>query len=131
MLDLSVAFDTINYDVLCDDLQCHLGICGIALDLLRSFLQGRSQSVIIDGIQSDLKQLTCNVPQGFVLGPIDFCIYMLPLGTILKYHTVQYHIYADDTQIYMYFKLNDTQFAIDNINKCISDLCTWMITNRF
>ena len=87
----------------CDVLQCHLGICGTALDLLRSFLQGRTQSVIIDGIQSELKQLTCGVPQGSVLGPIEFCLYILPLGTILKYHEVQYHIYADDTQIYNVF----------------------------
>ena len=130
LLDLSAAFDSIDYDVLCDVLQCHLGICGTALDLLRSFLHGRSQSVIIDGIQSELKQLTCGVPQGSVLGPIEFCLYMLPLGTILKYHEVQYHIYADDTQIYMSFKLNDPQCAIDNINKSISDLRTWMITNR-
>ena len=56
---------------------------------------------------------------------------MPPLGTILKYHKVQYHIYAKDSQIYMSFKLNDPQFAIDNINKCMSDLRTWTITNRF
>ena len=55
---------------------------------------------------------------------------MLPLGTLLKYHKVQHHIYADATQICMSFKLNDPQFAIDNINKCILDLRTWMITNR-
>ena len=102
LLDLSAAFDTIDYDVLCDVLQCQLGICGTALDLLCSFLQGRSQSVIIDGLQSKLKQLTSGVPQGSVLDPIEFCLYMLPLGTILKYHKVQYHIYADETQIYIY-----------------------------
>ena len=55
---------------------------------------------------------------------------MHPLGTILKYHEVQYHIYAKATQIYMYLKLNDPQLAIYNINKCIPDLRTWMITNR-
>ena len=60
------------------------------------------------------------MPQGSVLGPIEFCLYMLPLNTILKYYIVLYHIYADDTQIYMSFKLNDPQFAIDYINKCIS-----------
>ena len=48
----------------------HLDICYV-LDLLCSFLQGRSQSVIIDGIQSELKQLTCGVPQGSVIGPIE------------------------------------------------------------
>ena len=119
-----------DYDVLCDVLQCDLGICGTALDLLHSFLQCRSQSVIIDGIQSELKQLTCSVPQGSVLGPIEFCLYMLPLGTILKYHKVQYHIYADDTQIYMSFKLTHNSKLITSINACVSDLRTWMITNR-
>ena len=84
--------------------------------------QGRSQSVIIDGIQSELKQLTCGVTQGSVLGPIEFTLYMLPVGTILKYHKVQNHIYADDTQIYTSFKLNDPQLAFDNINTCILDL---------
>ena len=130
MLDLSSAFDTIDYDVLSDGLQCHMVICSTALDFLRSFLQGRSQSAIIDGIQSELKQLTCVVPQGSVFGPIEFCLYMLPLGTILKYHKVQYHIYAENTQIYMSFKMNNPQFVIDNINKYISDLRTWMITNH-
>ena len=109
LFDLSAAFDTIDYYVVCDVLQYHLGICSTALGILRSFLQGRSQSVIIDGIQSELKQLTCGVSQGSVLGPNKFCLYMLPLGIILKYHKVQYHIYADDTQIYMSFKLNDPQ----------------------
>ena len=54
LLDFSAAFDTIDYNELCDVLQCRLGIYGTALDLLRSFLQGHSQSVIIDGIQSEL-----------------------------------------------------------------------------
>ena len=78
--------------MLYDGLQYELGICDTALDLLRSFLEGRSQLVIIDGIQSELKQLTCGVPQGSVLGPIEICLYMFPLGTILKYHKFKYHI---------------------------------------
>ena len=68
LLDLSAAFDSIDYDVLCDVLQCRLGIYATALHILRSFLQGRSQSVITDEIQSGLKQLTCDVPQCSVLG---------------------------------------------------------------
>ena len=69
------------------------------------------------------------MPQESVICPIELCLYMLPLGTILKCHKVKYHIYADDTKIYMSFKLNDPQLAIDNINKCISDLRTLMITS--
>ena len=82
-MDLSAAFDTIDYDVLYDGLQCHLRILyGTAPDILRSFLQGPSQSVIIDGMQLELKQFTCSVPQGSVLGPIEFCVYILPFNTI-------------------------------------------------
>ena len=105
-------------------------VYGTLLELLLLFLQGRLQSVIIDVIQSEWKQFTCGVSQESVFGHIEFCLYMLPLGTISKYHKVQYYIYADDTQLYMPFKLNDTKLTIGNINQCISDLRTWMITNH-
>ena len=108
----------------------HLGISGTALKLLKSFLTGRSQGVIIDGVKSELKKLTCVVPQGSVLGPFKFCNYLIPLGNILKYHNVQYHMYADDTQVYISFKLRTPHEAIDTINECISDLQTWMINHK-
>ena len=88
-------------DLLCTVFERHLGISGTALKLLKSFLTGRSQAVIIDGVKSELKKLTCGVPQESVLGPFEFCNYLIPLGNILKYHNVQYHMYADDTQVYI------------------------------
>ena len=104
------------------------------MDLLRSFLQCRSQSVIIAGIQkSQLKQLPCGVPQGSLLSPIELVLFIhapFRYNSKIPLSSVSHHIYADDTQIYMYFKLNDPQFAIDNINKCISDLRVWMIMNH-
>ena len=130
LLDLSSAFDTIDYDLLCTVFERHLGISGTALKLLKSFLTGRSQAVIIDGVKSELKKLTCGVPQGSVLGPFEFCNYLIPLGNILKYHNVQYHMYADDTQVYISFKLKTPHEAVDTINECISDLRTWMINHK-
>ena len=56
LLDLSSAFDTIDYDLLCTVFERHLGISGTALKLLKSFLTGRSQAVIIDGVKSELKK---------------------------------------------------------------------------
>ena len=112
LLDLSSAFDTIDYDLLCTVFERHLGISGTALTLLKSFLTDRSQAVIIDGVKSERKKLTCGVPQGSVLGPFEFCNYLIPLGNILKYHNVQYHMYADDTQVYISFKLKTPHEAV-------------------
>ena len=66
LLDLSSAFDTIDYDLLCSVFECHLGISGTSLTLLKYFLTGRSQAVIIDGVKSELKKITCGVSQGSV-----------------------------------------------------------------
>ena len=91
LLDLSSAFDTIDYDLFCTVFERHLGISGTALKLLKSFLTGRSQAFIKGGVKSELKKLSCGVPQGSVLGPFKFCNYLIPLGNILKYDNVQYH----------------------------------------
>ena len=75
----------------------------------------------------NLKKLNCGVPQESVLGPFEFCNYLIPLGNILKYHNVQYLKYADDTQVYISFKLKTPHEAVDTINECFCDLRTWMI----
>ena len=57
-------------------------------------------------------------------------MYMYSLGSILRHHGINYHIYADDTQLYISFDLSDPSIAIDKVNKCISDIRTWMIQNK-
>ena len=130
LLDLSAAFDTVDHTVLLNLLEHSLGISGSALSLLKSYLHGRSQSVQIDRITSEFADLTCGVLQGFVLGSLNFCMYMYPLGSILRHHGINYHIYVDDTQLYISFDLSDPSIAIDKVNKCISDIRTWMIQHK-
>ena len=107
MFDLSAAFDTVDHDVLLERLKPGLGIRGTALNWFKSYLPGRSQYVLINGTQSKQTSLVCGVPQRSVLGPILFTIYMLPLGDIVKRHGMQFHMYADDCQLYTTFEASD------------------------
>ena len=113
LLDLSSAFDTIDHEVLFNLWQDTFGISGSALSLLKSYLHGRTQCVQIEGIVSEYAKLVCGVPQGSVLGPLNFCMYMYPIGSILRHHGINYHIYADDTQLYITFDLSDPSIALE------------------
>ena len=129
MLDLSAAFDTVDHDVLLERLTSGLGIRGTALNWFKSYLSGRSQSVLINGAQSKPISLVCGVPQGSVLGPILFTIYMLPLGDIIKRHGMWFHMYADDCQLYTTFETSDINQTALNMEILIDDIRGWYLDN--
>ena len=89
LLDLSSTFDTIDHVVLFDLWQDTFGISGTALSLLKSYLHDRTQCVQIDGSISVYAKLFCGVPQGPVLGPWNLCMYMYPIGSILRHHGIK------------------------------------------
>ena len=97
---------------------------------MKSYLHGPQQCVQIEGVISEFSKLACGVPQWSVFGALKFCIYMLPIGSIMRHHDIDFHIYADDTQLYVSFDLSNPDVALDRMNLCISDLRIWMIRNK-
>ena len=65
-----------------------------------------------------------------MLGPLKLFLYLLPMSAILKYHKIGYHVYADDTQLYISFKYKQPLKTISKVNSCPSDIRQWMITNK-
>lgn len=96
-IDFSKAFDRINHISLLKKLD-HYGFRGSPLDLLRSYLMHRKQCVCISGEYSDPLNLEAGVPQGSILGPILFSIYINDLANISN--LPRYIIYADDTSLF-------------------------------
>ena len=119
LLDLSAAFDTIDHDILLRRKSARFGITGTSLKWFESYLSNRSQYVQIENSTSAKKKLHFGVPQGSVLGPLLFTLYVSPIADITQQHNVGNMFYADDTQLYRY----------TTRNSCLSAIKAWMGNN--
>ena len=129
-LDLSAAFDTVDHDIFIGRMHAY-GIRETALKWFQSYLDRRSYRVLINNAFSSAHTLSCGVPQGSVLGARMYTIYVAPLANVINKHSINYHCYADDTQIYIQCANNTTavQEAITRIQDCITDVSKWMGRN--
>ena len=96
-LALSKAFDTVNHDILLNKLD-YYGIHGLSLDWFKSYLTNRSQFVEFNGASSSSKFISCGVPQGSILGPLLFLLYINDLSKVSD--LVEFILFADDTNIF-------------------------------
>ena len=124
-VDLSKAFDTINHDILLHKLS-YYGIRGIALDWFKSYLTNHMQYVSLNDISSPHKAVTCSVPQGSVLGPLLFILY---INDIVNCSSVLHFIlFADDTNLF--YSDPDIVKLQDTVNNELIKLATWFRANR-
>jgi hypothetical protein len=130
LLDLSAAFDTIDHAILLTRLSSTFGICGSALDLITSYLTDRNQFVHTDSGSSDLAPLTTGVPQGSVLGPLLFTLYTTPVSYILQDLAMAFHLYADDTQLYISFTPGDHATTLSHLSSTLDAVHSWLSSNR-
>ena len=127
----SAAFDTIDHSTLLSCLLDWFGVGGSALKWFSSYLAEWFQSVKIGSTLSDLQKLLFGVPQGSVLGPLLFSLYTSPLSTLIgKHKGVNFHFYADDSQLYVHLSHMNTSAAFDKLNRCLQDVKEWMSASK-
>uniref|UniRef100_A0A8C6KCT2 Reverse transcriptase domain-containing protein n=1 Tax=Nothobranchius furzeri TaxID=105023 RepID=A0A8C6KCT2_NOTFU len=126
LLDLTAAFDTVDHHLLLERLRDWVGLSGTALEWLSSYLSEHSFSVAVSKFRSSTTSLTHGVPQGSVLGPLLFLLYLLPLQHILSsFKGISYHLYADDIQLYISFKPHEMS-KLQLLHTCLDSIETWM-----
>ena len=127
LLDHSKAFDTVNHEILLSKLKHIYNFSDTASKLLHSYLLNRSQSVCIGNKVSNTLSVSRGVPQGSILGPLLFILYINDLPSILSTHTV--HIYADDVQLYTSCELKNIDSCITTINNDLKNVASWALKN--
>ena len=124
-IDLQKAFDTVNHRILLSKLE-HYGVRGCALEWFGSYLSDRKQYVSVNGSNSDVLSITCGVPQGSVLDPLLFLIYINDLPNASKKLT--FYLFADDTNIY--YECNDLPNLVKIVNKELRLVKKWLDANK-
>ena len=124
-LDLSKAFDTLDHQILFDKLE-HYGVCGLALQWIKSYFFNRTQFVQTNDTRSSEQIIRCGVPRGSILGPLFFILYInyLPKTTRLA----ECLLFADDTSIF--YSNSDPDHVASVMNSELSKIRLWMKSNK-
>ncbi|CAM1302576.1 Uncharacterised protein r2_g1254 [Pycnogonum litorale] len=124
LLDLEKAFDTVNHTILLSKMEA-MGFSSSSINLIRSYLNNRIQFCSVNGIESSTLPLCCGVPQGSVLGPLLFSIYINDLNSVVDHHLF---LYADDAVILVNSpNLNNIE---NSLSYSLYSLNQWFLKNK-
>ena len=125
LIDFRKAFDTVEHSILLDKLY-HYGIRGNALKWFNSYLTDRFQYVDYNNNSSEMKQITCGVQQGSILGPLSFLIYINDIASVSR--VLFSVLFADDSTLFCRSKsLHELSTVINNE---LNDIIKWLNANR-
>ena len=124
-MDLSKAFDTVNHEILISKLE-NYGVRGLALNWFKSYLSNRKQFVSYNYEKSNEQSIRCGVPQGSILGPLLFIIYINDISYTSD--IVSFCLFADDTSLVYSHKNVDTATQIFNIE--LDKISIWLLANK-
>ena len=130
LLDFSAAFDTIDHDILFCLLHRRFGLSDTVFDWIASFFHHRRYFVSTGKYSSKHHSLQFGVPQGSVLGPLLFCLYISPLAQIFAAHDLKAMLYAYDTQLYVVLEESTITTTVERVNKCLCDIKLWSTSNK-
>ena len=124
-IDLSKAFDTVDHDILFSKLE-YYGFRGLILKWLKSYLSNRTQFVDYNGQFSETRHIICGVPQGSILGPLLFLIYINDLANVSN--VLEFILFADDTNIFYSHKNIDHLARVFNLE--LNNISVWLKANK-
>ena len=129
MLDFSSAFDTIDHPILVHRLHTDIGFTDTVLQWFSSYLTDRTHYVSLCNHCSDFAPAHSGVPQGSVLDPILFTMYIKPLSAIIDSHSIIHHSFADNLQLQMSVPHDKISELLHSMQSCISDVKAWATVN--
>ena len=132
---MSAAFDTLDHATLLHRLEHTFGLSGFVISWIRSYLTNRSFFVKIDSSSSTSTSISTGVPQGSVLGPLFFVLFISPVANVINpdlaetSSLVSFHQYADDTQLYIGTNASTLVHQVASIESCTQRIHNWLLNN--
>ena len=126
LVDLTAAFDTVDHEILLRRLETTFGFRGAILQWLGSYLEGRTQSALLNGQSTVARTVVCGVPQRSVLWPLLFTLYTANNGKLIQQYGLSIHSYPDDNQLYASCIPSESAAVKAKMIWCIDSVGEWM-----